>query len=235
MSEAMEKGAIVIRQKSPLLPDFAVEFFNWVDNSSLDGNTKRYYNNGWRLLQTTNVTGMRLKEITTDAADALKFPASVFNANNAFRILRRMLNKAKEWNKLKDVPSIKLRKEYRRERMIEPEEEVKILAFAGQPLRDVIIAILDGGMRPGEVFAMRWEHVNWNRGTYFNPKGKSTKARRIVFLSDRFRSVLLARWQKQLEGWIFPSKRSRSGHIVSVEKQFLDARRAANISKEVVL
>lgn len=141
MGEAMEKGAILAQQKSPVLREFAVEVLNWVNNSSLDCDTKRYYMNGWRLLQTTNVKGMRLRDITTDTADALKFPASVFDANNAFRTLRRMLNKAKEWNKLRDVPIIKLRKEYRRERMMKPEEEVKILAVARQPLRDVIIAI----------------------------------------------------------------------------------------------
>ena len=179
--------------------------------------------------------GMRLSDITPDVADAMKFPGSVFNANTALRTLRRMLHKAREWKKLREVPKIKLFEEYRRERMLEPEEEVKMLGVAAQPLKDVLIAILDAGMRPSEVFAMRWEQVNWHRGTYFNPQGKSRKARRVVFLSDRLQQALLARWQGQSEGWLFPSKRSRSGHIVTVEKQFLKARKAIGIGQQVVL
>jgi hypothetical protein len=34
---------------------------------------------------------------------------------------------------------------------------------------------------------MRWEYFNWEAGTYFNPGGKSRKARRLIFMSDRLK------------------------------------------------
>jgi integrase len=235
MAQAMEKGSVIVRRKFPLLEKFSSQFVDWVDESSLDPDTKRYYNNGWRLLQSTAIAKMRINEITTDSADALKFTGSAATANCAFRTLRRMLWKAKEWKLIHEVPRIKLVEEFGRDRMMEPEEEVKVLAIAPQTLKDVLIAILDSGLRPSEVFAVRWEYVNWNRGTYFNPQGKTRKARRLIYLSDRFRNVLLTRWNKQLEGWVFPSKKSPSGHITTVEKQWLKVRKEAGISSRVVL
>ena len=63
---------------------------------------------------------------------------------------------------------------------------------------------------------MRLEHINWDSAFYFNPKGKSRKARRVVPLSERVIGVLKTIQQEQeggTEGWVFPSEKSRSGHI----------------------
>jgi integrase len=36
-------------------------------------------------------------------------------------------------------------------------------------------------MRPNsEICAMRWENIDFKKGTIFNPKGKSKKARRTI-------------------------------------------------------
>ena len=85
MTEVIERGSMLPRRKSPLLRVFSSDFLAWVDNSSLDSDTKRYYKNGWRLLEGTEIVGMRLSDITPDVADAMKFPGSVFNANTALR------------------------------------------------------------------------------------------------------------------------------------------------------
>ena len=63
---------------------------------------------------------------------------------------------------------------------------------------------------------MRFEYINWMNAFYFNPRGKTRKARRPVPLSERVIALLNDRHQKQHrrdEGWLFPSKRSRSGHV----------------------
>jgi integrase len=61
---------------------------------------------------------------------------------------------------------------------------------------------------------MRWEHIHLDEAFYFNPKGKSKKARRRVPLSERVLGILKARLQSdQREGWIFPSSRASSGHV----------------------
>lgn len=124
-----------------------------------------------------------------------------------------------------------------RNRMIELHEEMRLLPVAKQPLREVLILVLDAGMRPyREVTPMRWEYMDWQNGRYFVYSSKSKKGHRWVYLSARALEALRARWHGETEGWIFPSKRARSGHRVSVEKQFLAAKKAAGITdKRVVL
>jgi integrase len=73
--------------------------------------------------------------------------------------------------------------------------------------------MLDSGLRPGEIFRMRWENIRWDSGVIFNPRGKSRKSRRYVPLTERVKGALLARKEVANEGWVFPSKKSRSGYI----------------------
>ena len=155
--------------------------------------TKRYYQYGWRMLKVTDVTRMRLDHITTDVAEVLRFPGSGANGNVALRTLRRMLRKATEWNILNSCPRIKLLKERGRDLLIDPATEAKLLAVASQPLRDVILIMQDTGMRPQDVFRMRWEHINWFKRVLFIPYGKTKNSRRYVPLSERVIEALKLR------------------------------------------
>lgn len=177
---------------------------------------------------------MRLDQIAGDQLEAIRFQRSPANTNNALRTIRRTLAKAAEWGLIRTAPRIKLAKEYGRSSVIDPETEAKLLAVASQPLRDVLLIMLDTGMRPQEVFRMSWDHVNWQRRAIFIPFGKTRNSRRFVPMSQRVMDALLLRAASKREGWVFPS-RSRSGHLVSVEKQFLEARTKAGVPGSVVL
>lgn len=99
--------------------------------------------------------------------------------------------------------------------MVTVQDERQLLSCP-RPLRDVLTIMLDSGLRNGEVIRMRSEHINWEGAFYFNPKGKTRKARRPVPLSERVITLLRNIQQEQLgqrEGWVFPSKKSASGHI----------------------
>jgi len=163
-----------------------------------------------------------------------------------------MLKKAQEWELVSTVPVVKLVEEYGREELIEPWMEQQILAVTNaarltakgrrsrvgwEPFRAVFLLMLDSGLRPGEIFRMRWENIHWEKGLIFNPRGKSRKSRRYVPLTERVRAALLARKNISSEGWVFPSTRSRSGYITDreVSKQWLEAKRMAGIPQKVVL
>jgi integrase len=92
-------------------------------------------------------------------------------------------------------------------------------------------------VRPHEAIRMRWDDVLWDKFLIFVATGKTPKARRHVPLSDRVRAALRARAQGATTEWVFPSKRSKSGHIsyFYVSKQFAARRKEAGISKEIVL
>jgi hypothetical protein len=98
-------------RKVPTLRELSSRFLEWVSTARLVPGSRNYYRNGWKLLQNTPVAGMKLGQITTDDAEALRFPGSPANGNNALRTLSRMLSKAKEWKLLRYVPEFKLFKE----------------------------------------------------------------------------------------------------------------------------
>ena len=54
-------------------------------------------------------------------------------------------------------------------------------------------------------------------------------------ISPRVRQALLARPSEQKEGWIFPSKRARGGHLTTVAKPFEKARKEAGLPIDLVL
>ena len=80
----------------------------------LESDTRRYYRNGWRLLEQTKIAGMRMDQINKDEVEKLQFPGSASNGNNALRTLRRMYSKAKEDKLIFEVPDFALFKEHGR-------------------------------------------------------------------------------------------------------------------------
>ena len=233
MNEAKQRK-LTVKRRALTLAEFSKRFLDWVKSTRLEAETKHYYESGWRMLSEKPISGMRLAHITTDEAEALRFNHSPANANRALRTLRRMLGKAAEWGVIAAAPRIKLVKEEGRSAIIDDETEIKLLAEAKQPLRDVLTIILDSGMRPEEVFQMRWEDITWDRGMIFIPRGKTPRSRRYIPMSERVIAALDARRSGQTEGWVFPSD-SVTGHLGTVAKAFEEAREVAGVSKEIVL
>jgi integrase len=222
--------------RAPLLGDFAGRFFDWLETSSLEPNTKRYYRNGWLRLEPTRLRGMRINQITSEDVDAVNFTGTASWVNQGLRTLHRMLGKAAEWKLLAAVPRIRLRKEYGRQDIIDPAIEAALLAHAEQPLRDVLIIMQDCGARPEEIFRISIENINLSARTIFNPYGKTRKARRYLPISDRMMDLLLMRCGERTSGWLFPSRRgAKCGHLTTVAKQFREARRAAGLSESLKL
>jgi integrase len=199
-----------------IVREFAKQFTDWLDKTTLEPNTKSDYKNGSRLILQSDLCGMRVDQITADDVETTRFHESPHSRNCAIRTLRRMLGKARDWKLIREVPRIKSLKVFPRDRMVTAEDEKQLLAASPRPLRDVLTIMLDSGLRNGEVTRMRWEYINWDSAFYFNPKGKTRKARRPVPLSDRVMALLRIIQQEQFgraDGWVFPSKKSRSGHI----------------------
>jgi integrase len=242
-------------KKTMTLNEFAIRFFAWLESLPSDRppkeGTKRYYRQGWNLLKSTRLAGMRIDRIRADDVRATAVGSSPANTNNALRTLRHMLRKAREWELLDSTPTIRMVEEAGREQLIEPWMEQKLLAvteikrtpdskhapkfinYGWEPFRSVLLIMLDSGLRPGEVYRMRWEHIYWNRDAIFVPRGKSRKSRRLVPLSERVRTTLMRRSQN--EGWVFPSSRARSGHIETLQKQWTMAKKLAGLPDGIVL
>jgi len=173
MQEAQENGYSPLPRKSPILRDFAATVLKSFESSQLDPDTKRYYQNGWNRIESTFLANIRLDRITTEAVANLELDGSPSWQNQALRTLSVILAKGVKRKYLHKKPTIKLQREMRREDIIDDAAEASLLKVASQPLSDVLIVMRDMGLRPDEVFRMRWEHVAWDKRLYFNPYGKS--------------------------------------------------------------
>ena len=216
--EAVRRGEISTG-KAPRLSVFAQQFKTFVEKSAeakqLAVKTRKYYDNGCRLLEATPVWNLRIDQISAEDAQMISFPGSSSNANNALRTLRRILSYAKDRKILYVVPEIALLEENERQAIMQPWLEDVFLECATSPLREIIIIMLDAFMRPDEVCRIRWADIHWDASQIFIPTGKTRKARRFVGLTDRIRAELRIRQQASDKDvpWVFPSKRAKSGHL----------------------
>jgi hypothetical protein len=141
------KGSDPLDRKPPTLREYSENFLQWVATGRLEADSRRYYRNGWRLLDQTKIAGMRMDQITKDEVEKLKFPGSASNGNNALRALRRMYSKAKEDKLIFGVPDFALFKEHGRSLRLNDDAERRLSAVAEQPLNDIIVVMRDTGMR----------------------------------------------------------------------------------------
>ena len=106
----------------------------------------------------------------------------------------------------------------------------------GELFRDIVILMRDTGMRnERELFRMRIENLDWKNRVIFVPDSKTAEGRRLVPMSRRVSEILRIRCDARREGWVFPSKRSASGHLRSICNLFRKARNEAGLPKELVL
>jgi len=102
--------------------------------------------------------------------------------------------------------------------------------------RDVIILARDTGMRNGrELYRIRTKNLDWNNRIIFVPDSKTVDGRRMIPISDRAYEVLRVRAAGKTERWLFPSARSRCGHLTDLGKQFRIAPRKAQLSEDLVM
>jgi site-specific recombinase XerC len=239
------EGTDPLPSKPSVLSEFAERFDTWIEDGRLEEKTKKFYRNGWRLLKSTPVAMLRVDQITGDCAEQLKFPGSAANANCALRTLRRMLHKAEEWKVIGHAPKIKMMKEHGRHLRLDADAEKKLIAGAlacnwrlrtRDLFRDIVILMRDTGMRnERELFRMRIENLDWQHRVIFVPDSKTAEGRRLVPMSGRVFEILQNRCDARQEGWVFPSKRSASGHLRSICNLFRKASNKAGLPKELVL
>jgi integrase len=82
------------------------------------------------------------------------------------------------------------------------EDEKRLLVAAAPHLRQLVVAALDTGMRRGELFHQRWEHVDFNRKLLSVTQSKTAggEGREIPF-TNRIHELLLA--ARKEEGLLF--------------------------------
>jgi integrase len=127
-------------------------------------------------------------------------PLANASINRSIELLRHMLNWAVGREYLDRTPFRrgtetlirKLREDNRRHRRLTEEEEARLLQVSQPVLRSLIITALDTGMRRGEMLALRFGDVDWDRQVVMlRPETtKSGKGRIVPLATARLRAVL---------------------------------------------
>ena len=230
----IEKGNFgILKPKPPVtLADFLKKDFLPFNTTRFAAKPKsrEYYEYGAQQLQkSTDIARLRLDEITSQHATGFAAKHAEYSpstVNCSLRTLRRALNLAETWGKLTKAPDIELvRGEHQRDRVVTDAEFAAYLAVCRQPWQDAVTILYGTGMRPGEVYALRWESLLLNEGGGLIQItiGKTKAARRVLPMVPEVHRVLAARKEAQRKarkeaqgkpetGWVFPSA-AACGHF----------------------
>jgi integrase len=229
------------RKPSPTLQAFLKNsFLPFVEATKRDQpNTATFYRNRVsKLLKDATLTTMNLETISAESITAYvcrlreKEPEiAVATINRDLATLRRALRLASDWGELvtKQPKICLLAGEVGRERVLNVQEETAYLNEASPLLRTVATIILDCGLRPDEVYRLRWD-ANYRAGRITIHTGKTKAARRSVSVTPRV-AALLEMWRTEpATEWIFGAP-SKACHInqSSIKKQHLKAIKASGV------
>src|SRR5262249_8466674 len=222
---ALANGLVGIREKKPVpsLSQFLKDdFIPYVEaKHATKPGTLEYYKDGIKMVSKCESATSKLDQISDQHAQQFvaKFAKlSPSRINCGLRSLRRALNLAYEWGRLERPIKITLAKgERQRDRVLTDGEWQQYIEMCPQPWRDAATIIRGTGMRPGEVFSLRWENIylNGNGGLIQVTDGKTKAARRMLPMVPAVYAALKARSEqsgKPEQGWVFPSA-SREGHL----------------------
>jgi integrase len=232
-------------RKAPTLRKFSTRFKGWVEDSSRAAKIKAYYRDGWKLIEKTDLAGLKLTAITPEQIDMTTFPCGPSNTNMARRTLRRMLRLAESWGMLRKAPKVTLVAEYPRRYRLSAELEQKLLVGASkcnwaarrrQRFRDVVQLMRDTGLRnERELYRLRIENIDLANREIFVPDSKTPEGRRVVPILDRAHDILIRFTAGCAEGWLFPAKRGKEKRLTTMAMSFREARRAAGLPEDLKL
>jgi integrase len=143
------------------------------------------------------IADLKKPRVVNRQPDRTLSPSSI---NRVIELMRHMMNWAVGREYLDRTPFRRgtetlIRKQHednQRRRRLSEDEEINLLAVAPPFLRSMITTALDTGMRQGEMLALRFGDVDWERQLIFL-RGETTKSRktRIVPISTtRLKAVL---------------------------------------------
>ena len=158
-------------------------------------------------------------------------PATI---NKELQLVRHAFNIAmREWEWCRENPMHRVSMEQVRnevDRWLTANEEERLLAASSPWLQEIILFALHTGMRQGEILNLRWEEVDFTRGTLMVMKSKNGTRRTIPLNSTVY--ALLAAKQAATGtscGPVFTSPLGNTLQVRFLVREFCDARDRAGI------
>lgn len=160
--------------------------------------------------------------------------------NRELTVLKKMLSLAMEWGfELKKNPVLKgnyfSEEKYRRERVLTPEEEMRLFQVAALHVKPVLSCALATGMRYSEILSLKWENVDLGeRQIIIRAESSKSGKQRTVPINLSLQAILLRlkRMNKGMSDYVFLYKDPKSGklrHVITIRRAFTAACKRAKI------
>lgn len=216
------------KAKAPYFEVVAKKYIEWAKE-----NKKSWYddNSRLKLYLTPTFESKRLDEISTFDVERLKSQLSKkgladATVKHAMVLIRQIFNKALAWglhkgeNPIKGIkmPSV----QNQRERFLSFEEAQSLLEALGeksQTLHDMATISLHCGLRAGEIFSLKGQHIDLENGLITIADSKNKTARK-AFMTNTVRDILKNRMTEK-ESYLFQD-RWHKGKIKTVSRVFRD-------------
>lgn len=164
-------------------------------------------------------------------------PRSIGAVNRELRLLSRIFKLAVDGGEVAENPCKKvsiLKGEQGRTRYLLPQEEEKLLAAIDgrrSPLKDMVILVINTGLRVSEAFNLKLEHVDFHRDVLYI-KGTKTDEDREVPLNNVSRELLaklVTRAQRQDDRYLFTNPKTKTKYT-TIKTAWLNACQKSGIS-----
>lgn len=237
---AMGLAGITRPEPPPVLSVFLnTTFLESVRQNARTVNTRKNYEYAIkRLCEYPPFTMLRLDKIDEPAQQGYKTfrlaqGLSPWTINAPLRVLRKAMIFADvcglaRYKKVRALPG-----EKGRTYILDGETEKRYLELADYPLREVVILILDLGLRPEEAVSLRKTDVTDDAVTVVD--GKSANARRALSHTERTRQVFALCFALHPDSpWVFPG--SKGGHYSrgAISNLHTALRKKHNLPVEVI-
>jgi len=147
-------------------------------------------------------------------------PISKATVNREIACLKRIINKAVEWGKASNNPISRIKMFHEGERKLrffsEAELE-KLIAYAPESLKAIIIVAFLTGMRKGELISLTWKNINFDLGLIYVEHTKSKRVRDIP-ISDTVRDILWELRKKSNNEYVFVNKKGEPYKNIRIDK-----------------
>lgn len=170
------------RTKSPRFKDFTFKYLEWARANKSRPEDDRYFLNkigpSFNRKRLSAITSWNIEQYKSKRREEV----SSRTVNAELKLVKRMFNLAIEWNLTDSNPTngVKFLREPTNtpRRILEPEEEAKLLDSASPYLRDLIEFALHTGARTSEMLGLTWERVDW-KSKEITIDGKGMKFRTV--------------------------------------------------------
>lgn len=160
-----------------------------------------------------------------------------YAANRALELLVMMYRKASEWGLLSTDynPGSKIRKfeEQSRSRFLQGNEidrffeAVQTLRY--QTTRDFLVISLLTGARRGNVAAMKWSEIDFEREVWSIPRTKNGTPQIVPLVPIALQILRQRSEQSVASPWVFSSDRSPTGHLTKPEAAWREIKKRAQL------